>query len=175
MTSILTLDGITPKLGAEVFVAPNAVLIGDVVVGALSGVWFGAVLRGDLMPIRVGARSSVQDNCVLHTTNGQTPTVVGDACTVGHGVILHGCTIEHRVLVGMGSVVMDEAVVGSDTILGAGSLVTVGCRIPPGVLALGRPAKVIRDLRPDEIELVLDSAERYVSYRGNYLAQLNRP
>lgn len=154
--------GIHPKVDASAYVAPTADVIGDVSIGAASSVWFGAVIRGDVMPIRIGARTSIQDNSVMHATGGWADTVVGDDCTVGHAVILHGCTVGDRVLVGMGSIVLDAAEIGSDTILGAGSLVTARAKIPPGVLALGRPAKVIRALREDELRQIRESAEHYV-------------
>lgn len=154
--------GIRPRVDASAFIAPSADVIGDVSIGPASSIWFGAVIRGDVMPIRIGARTSIQDNSVMHATGGWADTMVGDDCTVGHAVILHGCTVRDRVLVGMGSIVLDEAEIGSDTIVGAGSLVTARTKIPPGVLALGRPAKVIRELREDELRQIRESAEHYV-------------
>jgi carbonic anhydrase/acetyltransferase-like protein (isoleucine patch superfamily) len=152
------------------YVAPSADLVGDVTIGPESSVWFGTVVRGDVSPLRVGARTSIQDNSVMHATGGWTETEVGDDCTVGHGVILHGCTIGDRVLVGMGSLVLDAAEIGSDTILGAGSLVTQRTKIPSGVLAFGRPAKVVRELTDEERARIRESAEHYVAlvraYRG---------
>ncbi len=168
--SIHPYRGITPRIDPSAYIAPTAALIGDVTLGERSSVWFSAVARGDVMPIRIGARTSIQDNCVMHSTGGVSPCLVGDDCTVGHSVILHGCTVQDRVLVGMGSIVLDEAELGSDTILGAGSLVTTKTKIPSGVLALGRPAKVIRDLTDEERARVLESAGHYVDlvrdYRG---------
>ncbi len=162
--------GILPRVDPSCFVAPTAALIGDVEVGAGSSLWFGAVLRGDVMPIRVGARTSIQDNTVVHSTGGWCATTIGDACTVGHSVVLHGCTVRDRVLVGMGSIVLDEAEIGSDTILGAGSLVTARTKIPSGVLALGRPARAIRELTDEERQRILDAAQAYTDlvrdYRG---------
>ena len=160
--------GVKPSVDSEAWVAASADLIGDVHVGPGSSIWFGAVLRGDVMPIRVGARTSIQDNSVIHSTGGWHDSVVGDDCTVGHGVILHGCTVRDRVLVGMGSIVLDEAMLGSDTILGAGSLVTARTQIPPGVLAMGRPAKVIRALRDDERARILEAASHYAELLGDY-------
>ncbi|MFK7988780.1 MAG: gamma carbonic anhydrase family protein [Sandaracinaceae bacterium] len=160
--------GRMPEVDAEAWVAPSADVIGDVHVGAEATVWFGAVLRGDVMPIHIGARTSIQDNSVVHSTGGWHPTLVGEDCTVGHSVILHGCTVGDRVLVGMGSIVLDEASIGADTILGAGSLVTARTEIPAGVLAMGRPAKVIRPLREDERARIREAAEHYVALRGDY-------
>lgn len=166
---ILAARGKVPKIPASVYVAPGAAVIGDVEIGEESSIWFGASVRGDCHHIRIGRRTSIQDNSVLHVTHDTWPTIVGNDVTVGHACILHGCRIADRVLVGMGSCVIDDAEIASDVILGAGSLVTMGARIPAGVLALGRPAKVVRDLRPDEIERIRESARLYVGYRAEYL------
>lgn len=163
--------GIMPRVDRSAFVAPTAAIIGDVVVGESSSIWFGAVIRGDVMPIRIGARTSIQDNTVIHATGGWSETHVGDGCTVGHSVVLHGCTVGDRVLVGMGSIVLDEAELGSDSILGAGSLVTARTKIPPGVLALGRPAKVIRELTDEERQRLLDATAVYEDLVRNYTAR----
>lgn len=168
MSLILPYEDEVPAIDESAFIAPNATVIGAVSIGAQTSVWFGAVIRGDVMPIRIGARTSIQDNCVVHATGGWADTIVGDDCTVGHAVILHGCTIGSRVLVGMGSIVLDAAEIGDDVILGAGSLVTTETKIPAGVLALGRPAKVIRALRPDELERIRESAALYVGYGRDY-------
>jgi carbonic anhydrase/acetyltransferase-like protein (isoleucine patch superfamily) len=160
--------GRLPRVDPSAFVAPSADLVGDVEVGADSSVWFGAVLRGDVMPIRVGARSSIQDNCVIHATGGWHDAVVGEDCTVGHSVILHGCTVRDRVLVGMGSIVLDEATIEDDVILGAGSLVTARTVIPSGVLAMGRPAKPVRALTEAELRQVREAAGHYVALVADY-------
>lgn len=164
MTIVLAYRGVMPRVALDAYVADNATLIGDLEIGAESSIWFGAVLRGDVMPLRIGARTSIQDNCVVHATGGWANTVVGDDCTVGHSAILHGCTVGDRVLVGMGSTVLDGAQIGSDTLLGAGSLVTTEARIPSGVLAIGRPAKVVRDLTPADFERIREAAALYVGY-----------
>lgn len=166
--TILSYGGKWPSLAEDVYMAPTASIIGDVTIGSESTIWFGSVLRGDVQPITVGARTSVQDNSVVHATDGWIPTTIGDDVTVGHMVILHGCTLEDRVLVGMGSIVMDEARVGADTIIGAGSLIPTKQTIPSGVLVLGRPAKVIRDLRPDELAQIRSSAAHYVQKGRDY-------
>jgi carbonic anhydrase/acetyltransferase-like protein (isoleucine patch superfamily) len=167
--TIVAYHGKRPHFEERVYVAPSASIIGDVTVGEDSSLWFGAVLRGDVQPITVGPRTSIQDNSVIHATDGWVPTLVGADVTVGHMVILHGCTIEDRVLVGMGSIIMDEATVGTDTIIGAGSLITAKQKIPSGVLALGRPAKVIRELREEELRQIRDSAAHYVAKGHEYL------
>lgn len=167
--SVHPYKGVLPTVEPGAFVAPSADLIGDVHVAEGASIWYGAVLRGDMMPIRIGKRTSIQDQSVLHTTGGWLACTVGEECTVGHGVILHGCTVADRVLVGMGSVVLDEAEIGPDVILGAGSLVTARTTIPPGVLAFGRPAKPVRDLRPDELARIREAAGHYAHLLEDYL------
>jgi carbonic anhydrase/acetyltransferase-like protein (isoleucine patch superfamily) len=170
MSTILSFKDIAPVVAADAFVAQTATLIGEVEIGAETGVWYGCVLRGDVGKLTVGARTSIQDNTVMHASDGWTTTSVGDDCTVGHACILHGCRVHDRVLVGMGSILLDEAEIASDTILGAGSLVTIGTKIPSGVLAMGRPARVVRDLKPEELEQIRDSAAHYVEKTAAYLA-----
>jgi gamma-carbonic anhydrase len=160
--------GVMPRLHATAFCAPSASVIGDVSVGEGSSVWYGTTIRGDVMPIRIGARTSIQDNSVLHATGGWSDTVVGDRCTVGHSVILHGCRVGDDVLVGMGSIVLDAAEIGDWVILGAGSLVTARTRIPAGVLAMGRPAKPVRDLTDEERERIREAADLYVGYAADH-------
>lgn len=164
--------GIWPKIAASAFVAPTANVIGDVEIGEYASVWYGAVLRGDVMPIRVGARTSIQDNAVMHATGGWRDCTIGEGCTVGHSVILHGCTVGNGVLVGMGSVVLDAAVIGDNTLLGAGSLVTARAQIPSGVLAHGRPAKVARPLTSEDLAIIAESARLYVGYGAEHRASL---
>jgi carbonic anhydrase/acetyltransferase-like protein (isoleucine patch superfamily) len=167
--TILAYRGTLPTIAKDVYVAPTVSVIGDVEVGSEASLWFGAVLRGDVQPIRIGARTSIQDNSVVHATEGWAPTLVGADVTVGHMVVLHGCTIRDRVVVGMGSIVMDAAEIGEDTILGAGSLVLTEAKIPSGVLALGRPAKPVRDLTADELRSIRESAVHYVEKAREYL------
>lgn len=169
MALILPYEGQLPEVADDAYVADNVTLVGDVQIGPDSSVWFGSVLRGDVLPIRIGARTSIQDNSVMHTSSGRVPTLIGDDVTAGHAVILHGCTVHDRVIVGMGSILLDGAEVGSDTIVGAGSLVTENAKIPPGVLALGRPAKVVRELREAEVAQIRESAEGYVAKCRAYL------
>lgn len=169
MNAVVPYKGIVPRIHPSVYVAPNTSLIGDVHIAEQSSIWFGAVIRGDVQPIHIGPRTSIQDNTVVHATIDWWPTVIGADVTVGHACIIHGCTIADRVLIGMGSIILDEAEIGSDTVLGAGSLVTARTKIPPGVLALGRPAKVIRELTDDERQSILDSANRYIAYSREYV------
>jgi carbonic anhydrase/acetyltransferase-like protein (isoleucine patch superfamily) len=156
------LQGRSPKLGRDVYVAANATVIGDVALGDEASVWFGTVLRGDMMPIVIGARTNLQDGSVVHVTTGRAMTVVGDDVTVGHRVLLHGCTIGNRVLIGMGSTLLDGSVVEDDAILGAGSLLTPGARVPSGCLALGRPARVIRPLNDSDHARIREGRDAYV-------------
>ncbi len=164
MKNVLPYLGRLPAIADGVFVAPSASVIGDVAVGSESSIWYGTVIRGDVMPIRIGARTSIQDNSVIHATGGWAEVSVGDEVTVGHSVILHGCRVGSRVLVGMGSIVLDGAEIGDGSMVGAGSLVTARTKIPPGVLAHGRPAKVAREIRPDELESILEASRLYVQY-----------
>jgi carbonic anhydrase/acetyltransferase-like protein (isoleucine patch superfamily) len=160
--------GRRPQIGRAVYIAPSASVIGDVTLGDESSVWFGAVIRGDLMPITLGARTNLQDGSVVHITGGKTRTTIGDDVTIGHMVLLHGCTVGHRVLVGMGSVLLDGAVIEDDAVVGAGSLVTPGTRIPSGSIAMGRPAKVVRDLTDADRAWVLESGRIYVEAGRTY-------
>lgn len=169
MATILPFRGKQPTIDPTVYVAPTASVIGDVVIGAESSVWFSAVVRGDVFYIRVGARTNIQDCCVLHVQHDRAACIVGDDVTVGHSAVLHGCTISDRVLVGMGSVVLDDAHVGSDTIIGAGSVVTMGAKIPPRSLVLGRPGRVVRTLTDEEVARVAEAARLYVGFRGEFL------
>ncbi len=163
--------GVWPKVHPTAYIAPNAALIGDVTIGAHTSVWFGAVLRGDVAPIVIGARTSIQDNCVVHATAGLSATAVGDDCTVGHAATLHGCVVGSRVLVGMGSIVLDNARIEDDVILGAGSLVTINTVLPTGFLAFGRPAKPTRPLTDSDRAHLAEAAGLYVGYRAEYLGE----
>jgi carbonic anhydrase/acetyltransferase-like protein (isoleucine patch superfamily) len=168
---IRSFSGKTPVLGEQCFVAETAVIIGDVEVGARSSVWYGVVLRGDVHHIRIGEEVSVQDNTVVHVTSGRHPTIVGDRVTIGHSVVLHGCTVSDECLIGMGAIIMDRAVIGKNCVVGAGALVTPGTEIPEGHLALGSPAKVSRPLTEEELRWVSSSAKHYVDLSARYLAE----
>lgn len=149
-----------PTIAPEVWVAENAVVVGGVTLHPKSSVWYGAVLRGDDSTITIGAGSNIQDLTMVHCSQ-KCPTVVGKGVTVGHGVILHGCTIEDDALIGMGSILLNGCVIGAGAIIGAGSLVTQGTVIPPKMLAMGSPAKVVRPVKPEEYEDNLHSALDY--------------
>jgi len=159
-----------PQLDASVFVDQSAQVIGDVAIGPESSIWMNCVVRGDVHTIRIGARSNIQDGTVVHVMRGTHPTTIGDAVTVGHGALVHGCTIDDRVLIGMGAIVLNGATIGSDSIVAAGTLVTEGAVIPPRSLVMGSPGKVRRALTDDEVASILAYADRYVSYRLDYMA-----
>jgi len=150
-----------PKLGTGVYIAKTAVVIGDVTLGAHSSVWYGAVLRGDINRITVGHHTNIQDNAVLHLAD-DFPCLVGNWVTIGHSAIVHACTVGDEVLVGMGAVILDGAVIGKQSIIGAKALVTQGMKVPPGSLVLGAPAKVVRPLTKKERAKLKWWAEKYV-------------
>lgn len=170
MAFLRSYKGMQPKIGEQAFVAETATLIGDVAVGARSSIWYGTVLRGDGYHVRVGEETSIQDNSVVHVVSGNHPAIVGSRVTIGHSVIVHGCTIGDACIIGMGAIVMDRARVGNNCIVGAGALVTPGTHIPDGHLALGSPAKPRRKLTPEEIEWIETSAVHYVEVAASYLA-----
>ncbi len=163
--------GKAPQLHDSVFAVESAVVVGDVEIGEHTSLWFGAIVRGDVNFIRIGARTNIQDHSVLHVTSRTHPTIVGDDVTIGHRVTLHGCTVKDRCLIGIGSVVMDGAVVGEDAMVGAGALVPPNMIVPKGTLALGSPARVKRDLTADEIAFLRTSAQNYVRYAQQYLTE----
>jgi len=150
-----------PRFHPTVFVASTATVVGDVTLAEESSVWFGAVLRGDVASITIGPRSNVQDGCIIHA-DVDRPTVVGAGVTLGHGAILHGCRIADNVLIGIGATVLNGVHIGENCLVGAGAVVTPGTEIPPGSLVMGLPARVIRPLTPEEIQLIRDSATHYV-------------
>lgn len=154
--------GHTPILPQSAFVDPSAQLIGEVSLGEDSSVWMNCVLRGDVNPIRIGARSNIQDLSLIHVLSKQFGTTVGEDVTVGHHVVLHGCTVGSRVLVGIGSIVLDGVEVGDDCLVAAGTLLTPGTKIPPGSLVMGSPGKVKRPLTAEERAMLLSSAQGYV-------------
>jgi carbonic anhydrase/acetyltransferase-like protein (isoleucine patch superfamily) len=168
---LISHDRVTPWIDPMAYVHSSAQIIGDVHVGAHSSVWFNAVVRGDGHFIRIGARTNVQDNSTVHVATGRYPTIVGDDVTIGHNVVLHGCTIGNRSLIGIGAIVLDGAVIGDDCMIGAGALVTPGSRIEAGCLALGSPSKVTRPLSEDELAHLLQSAANYVANAQRYRAQ----
>lgn len=165
----------TPKIGSKSWVAPSADVIGDVRCGEDCSIWFGCVVRGDVHFIRIGNRVNIQDLSMIHVTHYKkedksdgNPTIIGDDVTVGHRVMLHGCTIESACLIGMSATILDGAVIGKESIVGAGALVTKGKVFPPRSLIIGSPAKVVRQLSDEEVKDLYASAQRYVVFKEDY-------
>jgi len=165
-----TLDGARPRFGARVFVAANAVVVGDVAVGDDASIWYHVVVRGDIHWIRIGARTNLQDGVIVHVENGVYPTLLEDDVSVGHGAILHGCTIRRGALIGMGAKVLNDAEVGEGALVAAGAVVREGFSVPPRTLAAGIPATVRRDLTAVESERIARTASNYVDYKNRFLA-----
>ncbi|HXE95497.1 MAG TPA: gamma carbonic anhydrase family protein [Dongiaceae bacterium] len=172
---IKAFHGIHPAIDPTAFIAETAVIVGDVEIGAQSSIWYNCVVRGDVNYIRIGVRSNVQDLSMLHVTHKKheddpgAPLIIGDDVTIGHGVTLHGCTLQSGCFIGMQAIIMDHAVVGEGALVGARSLVTEGTVIPPRTLWVGAPARYKRDLTPDETAWLGKSADNYVKYAQQYL------
>jgi gamma-carbonic anhydrase len=157
-----------PEIGTGTFLAPSAVVVGQVTMGTDCSVWFNTTIRGDVMPIVIGSETNIQDNSVVHGTYKKCGARIGNRVSVGHGVILHGCDIGDRCLIGMGAIIMDQAKISHDSLVAAGSLVIENAEFPPGVLIMGRPAKVQRPLTPQEIAFLNKSADNYLLYKTWY-------
>jgi carbonic anhydrase/acetyltransferase-like protein (isoleucine patch superfamily) len=160
--------GRRPRLAQGVVVMETAVVAGDVEIGPGSSVWFGAVVRGDVHYVRIGELTNVQDGCLLHVTTDTHPLVIGSRVTIGHGAILHGCTVADGALIGMGAIILDGATIGEEALIGAGALVTEGTHIPPRTLAVGAPAKPRRELTEEELERLRRSALHYRELAADY-------
>ena len=162
-----TINGKTPIIGDDCFIAENAMIVGEVTMGSQCSVWYNAVLRGDVHFIKMGNKVNVQDGAVIHATYNKSPTTIGNNVSIGHNAIVHGCTIHDNVLIGMGSIVMDDCIVESNSIIAAGAVVTKGTHVPSGTIFAGMPAKKIKDISPElsagEIDRI---AESYVMYSG---------
>jgi len=172
---LLEYKGKRPTLGARVFIAEGAIIVGDVVIGDHSSVWFNSVVRGDVDIIRIGAHTNIQDGSVLHVMRNQYPLVLHDFVTVGHGAMLHGCEIESHCLIGMRATILNNVKVGQHCIVGAGALITEGTVIPPRSLVLGIPARVKRQLTDAEVENIDEYARRYYQYKETYLEMNTKP
>ncbi|WP_456390899.1 gamma carbonic anhydrase family protein [Hydrogenimonas sp.] len=165
-----------PRLGKKTWLAPGCTVIGNVETGEDCSIWFGCVVRGDVHKIHIGNRTNIQDLTMIHVTHYKNPdmsdghpTIIGDDVTVGHRVMLHGCTIEDGCLIGMNSTILDGAVIGKESIVGAGALVTGGKKFPPRSLIIGSPAKAVRQLNNEEVEELYASAKRYVAFKNEYI------
>ena len=170
---LYAIDGLSPSVPENSWVAPSADLIGDVRLDQEVGIWFGAVIRADNTPIVLGARTNIQEGAMLHSDPG-VPLTIGSDCTIGHHAILHGCTIGDRVLVGMGAILLNNAVIGEDCLIGAGALVTEGKVFPPGSLIIGAPAKAVKDLAPEVIDGIRKSAAGYAERQQRFAQNLTR-
>lgn len=168
--NIYEFNGKRPQIAEGVFLAPTATIIGDVIIDEGSSIWFGAVLRGDMGPIRIGKHTSIQDNCVIHVTN--SGTYIGDYNSVGHGVILHNCTIGNRNVIGMNSVILDDAVISDECVIGAGSVVTGGSKFPAQHVIAGIPAQIKKELSGKALWWVQESSQNYTNLMQKYDARL---
>ena len=165
MAVILPVNGISPKLGENCFVAPNATIVGDVVTGDDCSIWFNAVVRGDVNSIRMGNKVNIQDGAVIHCTYQKTKVSLGNNVSVGHNAIVHGCTVADNVLIGMGAIVMDNCEIGSNTIIAAGAVVTEGTKVPSGCIFAGVPAKKVKDISQELINGEINRiANNYLMY-----------
>lgn len=165
---IIPYGGKAPLIHDSCFLAPDCDIIGDVIIGQESSVWFKAVIRGDINWVRIGDWTNIQDGCIVHVTNSTAPTTIGDHITIGHGAILHGCTVESGCLIGMGSIILDNAVIGEGSLVAAGSLVKAGMKVPPGSMVAGNPAIIKRKISSDEKELFIEWAKNYREYSRGY-------
>jgi carbonic anhydrase/acetyltransferase-like protein (isoleucine patch superfamily) len=165
---IKTVLGKTPQFGKDCFIADNAVIVGDVIMGDECSVWFNAVIRGDVHYIRMGNKVNVQDGAIIHCTYQKAPTTIGNNVSIAHNAIVHGCTVEDNVLIGMGSIIMDDCVIGSNSIIAAGAVLTKGTIVPPGTVFGGMPAKKLKDISPElsqgEIVRIANSYVKYASW-----------
>ena len=158
----------SPSLDPKAWIAPDAVVIGDVGVAEEASVWFQSVVRGDVSHIRIGARTNIQDHCTIHVTRDGNPTIIGAEVSVGHRVVLHGCRVHDRALVGIGSILLDDSVVEEGAIVAAMTLLPPGMVVPAGKVAMGQPAKIVRDVREEERRWMAETVDQYVGYARNY-------
>lgn len=171
--AILKYKGKEPKLGKDVYIAPNALVIGDVEIGDFSSVWFNAVVRGDEHYIKIGNETNIQDGCVLHVTEGRYPLIIGSRVTIGHSAVVHACEVEDEVLIGIGAVVLDGSRVKKHAVVAAGALVPPGTTVPSGKIVAGVPARVLRDLKDEEIEeLIIRKYKNYLKYAKDYQSKI---
>ncbi|RXJ93982.1 gamma carbonic anhydrase family protein [Malaciobacter molluscorum] len=164
---ILKFKEFYPKIDKKAWIAPSADLIGNIEIGEDSSVWFGCVLRADINKIKIGKKTNIQDLSMIHT-DVDTQTIIGDNVTIGHKVMLHGCTIKDNCLIGMSATILDNAIIGEGSIVGANSLVTQGKEFPPNSLIMGSPAKVVRQLTNEDVEKLIKHAQHYVEYKNDY-------
>ena len=157
-----------PVIAESSFIAENTSIIGDVIIGEESSIWFGTTVRGDMNYIHIGNRTNIQDNSIVHVTTDIAPTIIGDGVTIGHGAIIHGCTIENDCLIGMGSIFMDEAIVKKGSMIAAGAIVTPKTIVPENTLMVGIPAKPIRKLSKEQYNEIIERTQHYIDFSKNY-------
>lgn len=164
---ILPVEGISPEFGENCFIAPNATIVGDVIMGNECSAWFNAVIRGDVNSIRMGNKVNVQDGAVIHATYQKTKAIIGNNVSIGHNAIIHGCTVHDNVLIGMGAIIMDNAEIGSNSIIAAGAVVLEGTKVEPGTIYAGVPAKKVKDISQELISGEINRiADNYIKYSG---------
>jgi carbonic anhydrase/acetyltransferase-like protein (isoleucine patch superfamily) len=164
-----------PEIHPTAYIADSAAVIGDVVIGEDASVWFNTVVRGDIHYIRVGNCSNIQDNTVVHVTHDTAPVCIGDRVTIGHGALIHGCTIESDVLIGIGAILLDNCRIGTGSMVAAGTIVTEGTVVPPGSLVMGQPGRVRRPMRPEDLARVEEGWSNYLKYKAAYIAEREAP
>lgn len=160
--------------GKKVFIAESADIIGDCTLGDDASIWYNVTLRGDVEQIRIGKCSNVQDGTVIHVTKDTYPTIIGDYVTIGHNATLHGCTVKDNVLIGLGSIILDNSTINENSIVAAGALVAPGKTFPPNSMIMGSPAKVVRTLSDEEVASIRDYADRYIDYKNIYIERENK-
>lgn len=166
---ILPFNGISPQIHPDAFIAPGAVVIGEVTIGKDSNIWFGCVIRGDVQRISIGERTNIQDGTIIHVTRETGPTYIGSGVTIGHRALIHACTLEDDSFVGMAATVMDQAIVAKNAMLAAGALLTPGKTVPTGTIWAGSPAQYFRDMKQSELDYIPESAQHYVNLSKAYL------
>lgn len=166
MALIKSVKGIAPKFGVNCWLAENSTVVGDVTIGENCTIWFNAVIRGDVNSVVIGNNSNVQDGAIIHCTYQKTKTVIGDYVSIAHNAIVHGCTIEDRVLIGMGAIIMDGAIIESGSIIAAGAIVTQSTRVPAGSIYAGNPAKLLKNVSEEASEVFMRTANNYIMYAG---------
>ena len=168
MAIIKSLRGHTPEFGKDCFLADNAVVVGEVKMGDRCTIWFNAIIRGDVNAITIGDNTNVQDGAIIHCTYQKAKTVIGSNVSIAHNAIVHGCTVEDNVLIGMGAIVMDDVIIGKESVIAAGAVVLPGTRVEPGSIYAGMPAKRIKDIGPEMKEVILRTARNYPMYAEWY-------
>ena len=166
MPLIKPVKGVSPTMGENCWLAENATVVGDVILGKNCTVWFNAVIRGDVNSVSIGDNSNIQDGAIIHCTYQKTKTTIGNYVSIAHNAIVHGCTIEDKVLIGMGAIVMDGAVIETGSIIAAGAIVTQNTRVPAGTIYAGNPAKFLKNISPEAAEVFMRTANNYIMYSG---------